>query len=68
MYCETITSPSSAALDAISKETRVHPWEKLSDEGKTHYFLEPVMLTGQLEGKIMQLGLLHVSVATVQTF
>ena len=56
VYCETITtSPSEEALNNISEATRAHHWEESHKLGKTRCHLEPVMLTGKLEGTLISI-------------
>lgn len=53
-YCESMTSKPSEAMQGLIRATFDHPWKQLYHEGKTKWNINPMMLSGNLEGYTMK--------------
>ncbi|XP_063430462.1 O-methyltransferase MdmC-like [Mytilus trossulus] len=53
-YCDQKTSGPSEAMVALIKDTLEHPWKRLFNEKKTKWDINPVMLSGNLEGYVLK--------------
>ncbi|XP_060072824.1 probable caffeoyl-CoA O-methyltransferase 2 [Ylistrum balloti] len=53
-YCNSVSSPPSAAIDNLIKETENHPWKQAYEGGELDWEVSPVMLSGALEGSFLK--------------
>lgn len=49
-YCDKVTTTPSQDLESLLSKTLSYPFEKVYKEGKTVGFLNPIMISGHLEG------------------
>jgi len=54
-YVESCTTPESAALANLTKQTQSEDWSKRFDDGATVKALEQEMLSGHLEGQLLKM-------------
>ncbi|OWF37110.1 uncharacterized protein LOC110440552 isoform X2 [Mizuhopecten yessoensis] len=54
-YCESISSPTSDAIENLITETEKHPWQQVHEEGKIEWRVSPGMLSGALEGTFLKM-------------
>ena len=54
-YVEGCTTPESAALANLTKQTQQEDWSKRFDDGATVKALEQEMLSGHLEGQLLKM-------------
>lgn len=53
-YCDQKTAGPSEAMAALIKDTLEHPWKQLYNEEKTKWDINPVMMSGNLEGYVLK--------------
>ncbi|ESP05053.1 hypothetical protein LOTGIDRAFT_230086 [Lottia gigantea] len=53
-YADENTSTQSESLAKLFKDTYDHPWKDVHKQGKTQYYMEPFMISGQVTIKFLQ--------------
>jgi len=51
-YCDKVSSPPSDALKSLFDDTKSYPFKQVFAEGKTLWDLNPIMVSGHLEGNV----------------